>query len=92
MPRHRGLVNRQAVRSRFASEGYRTSREVLDHLEALVGAAIRAGIRGMVGGGKKTVTVEEVHRGKFLGDPTAPSKGPRNAPSRRQVNRGLLRR
>ncbi len=92
MPRHRGLVNRQAVRSRFASEGYRTSREVLDYLDAIVGAAIGAGIRGMTGRHKKTVTVEEVHRGKFLGDPTAPSKGPGHVPSRRQVNRGLLRR
>ncbi len=92
MPPHRPLVNRQAVRSKFASEGYRTSREVLEYLDALVGAAIKAGIRGMTGRHKKTVTVEEIHRGKFLGDPTAPSKGPRNAPSRRQVNRGLLRR
>ena len=92
MPRRRGLINRSAVRSRFASAGFRTSREILDHLEAIVEAAIKAGIRGMVGRARKKVTVEEVERGKLLGDPTGPAKKARPANSRRKVNRGLLRR
>ena len=92
MPRRHGLINRSAVRSRFASAGFRTSEEILDYLEAIVGAAIKAGIRGMVGRATKTITVEEVSRGKFLGDPTGPAKNARPTNSRRQVNRGLLRR
>ncbi|MCZ6690309.1 MAG: hypothetical protein O7H41_11940 [Planctomycetota bacterium] len=92
MRRHHGLVNRQAVRSKFASAGYRTSQEVLDYLEAIVGAAIKAGIKGMVGRATKTVTVEEVSRGKFLGGPTGPAKNAQPTNSRRKVNRGLLRR
>ena len=91
MPRHRGLVNRQAVRSKFASEGYRTSKEVLDYLDALVGAAIKAGIRGMAGRAK-TVSVEEIHRGKFLGDPTTARKACAPLKGNRKVQRGLLRR
>ena len=92
MPRHRGLVNRQAVRSKFASAGYRTSKELLDYLDALVEAAIKAGIRGMVGRGKKTVSVEKVQRGKFLGDPTASGKASEESNNDREVNRGLLKR
>ncbi|MCZ6690214.1 MAG: hypothetical protein O7H41_11460 [Planctomycetota bacterium] len=88
----RSLINRSAVKARFASAGFRTSQDVLDHLEAVIGAAIRSGIRGMVGRARKTVTVEEVSRGKFLGDPTAPTKNARPTNSRRKVNRGLLRR
>ncbi len=88
----RSLINRSAVRSRFASAGFRTSEEVLDHIEAIVNVAIKAGVRGMVGRARKTVTVEEVQRGKFLGDPTAPASSSTSGPSRRQVNRGLLRR
>ncbi len=92
MPRLRSLINRSAVKSRFASAGFRTSQEVLDHLEAIVGAAIRQGIRGMSGRARKTVTVEEIARGKFLGDPTAQGSSSKSGHSRRQVNRGLLRR
>ncbi len=92
MPRRRSLLNRSAVRSRFASEGFRTSEEVLDHIEAIVNVAIKAGIRGMVGRARKTVTVEEVQRGRLLGDPIAPASSSTSGPSRRQVNRGLLRR
>ncbi len=92
MPRRRSLINRSAVKARFASAGYRTSQEVLDHLEAIVGAAIKVGIRGMVGRGKKTVTVEEIERGKFLGDLTSPNNDTPPPPSPRKVNRGLLRR
>ena len=92
MPRRRSLINRSAVKARFASAGFRTSQEVLDHLEAIVGAAIRSGIRGMVGRARKTVTVEEVGRGKFLGDPTSPSNDAPPPPYPRKVNRGLLRR
>ncbi len=90
MPRRRGLVNRQAVRSKFASEGYRTSKEVLDYLDALVGAAIKAGIRGMAGRGKRTVTVEEIGRGRLMGDIS--SKDSPTPKKTRKVNRGLLRR
>ncbi|MCZ6690684.1 MAG: hypothetical protein O7H41_13910 [Planctomycetota bacterium] len=92
MPRRRGLINRSAVKSRFASAGFRTSGEVLDHLEAIVGAAIKAGIRGMVGRATKTITVEEISRGKLLGDPTVQSNHTGTPPSRRKVNRGILRR
>ena len=92
MPRRRGLINRSAVRSRFASAGFRTSREILDHLEAIVGAAIRSGIKGMIGRSRRTVTVEEISRGKLLGDPTVQSNDTGTPPSRRKVNRGLLRR
>ncbi len=92
MPRRRSLINRSAVRSKFASAGFRTIQEVLDHLEATVGAAIRAGIKGMVGRARKTVTVEEISRGKFLRDPTGPAKNAQPTNSRRKVNRGLLRR
>ena len=92
MLRRRSVINKSAVKARFASAGFRTSQEVLDHLEALVGAAIRSGMRGMVGRAKKTVTVEEVERGKLLGNPTAREKSSNSGPSRRQVNRGLLRR
>lgn len=91
MPRRRGLVNRQSVRSRFASEGYRTSREVLEYLDALVGAAIRARIRGMVGRGK-TVTVEEIGRGRLMGDWKSSSKDSPAPKKTRKVTRGLLRR
>ena len=92
MPRRRSLINKSAVKSRFASAGFRTSQEVLDHLEAIVSIAVKAGIKGMVGRAKKTVAVEEIQRGRLLGDPTRPSKASRSRPSRRQVNRGLLRR
>ncbi len=92
MPRRRSLLNRSAVKSRFASAGFRTSQEVLDHLEAVVSAAIKAGIRGMAGRARKTVTVEEVERGKLLGDPTASFRPTSPDRRRRQVNRGLLRR
>ncbi len=92
MPRLRSLINRSAVKSRFASAGFRTSQEVLDHLEAIVGAAIRQGIKGMAGRARKTITVEEIARGKFLGDPTAPASSYKSISPRRQVNRGLLRR
>ena len=92
MPRHRGLINRSAVRSKFAAAGYRTSQGLLDHLEAIVGIAIKAGIRGMVGRATKTITVEEISRGKLLGDPTVQSNHTGTPPSRRKVNRGLLRR
>ncbi len=92
MPRRRGLINRSAVRSKFAAAGYRTSQGLLDHLEAIVGAAIKAGIRGMVGRATKTITVEEISRGKLLGDPMRPAKNARPTNSRRKVNRGLLRR
>ncbi len=91
MPRRRSLINKSAVKSRFASAGFRTSQEVLDHLEALVSIAVRAGIKGMAGRGKKTVSVEEVERGRLLGDPAKPSKGPSSVRRRRHVNRGLLR-
>ena len=91
MSRKRSLINRSAVKSRFAAAGYRTSREVLDHLEAVIGAAIKAGIRGMQGRGKVTVTAEEVARGKFMGDPASPPPDPASPPKRR-VSRGLLRR
>ena len=57
-----------------------------------MGAAIKAGIRGMAGRARKTVTVEEVSRGKFLGNPIGPAKNARPTNSRRKVNRGLLRR
>jgi hypothetical protein len=89
---HRPLVNRQAVRAKFASAGYRTSREVLDHLDAIVGAAIKAGIRGMSGRGRKTISVEEVHRGRLLGDPTASGEASSSPKKIRKVNRGLLKR
>ncbi len=92
MPRRRSLINRSAVKARFASAGFRTSREVLDHLEALVSAAVRSGINGMVGPARKTVTVEEVQRGRLLGDPTAQATSSKPRPSRRKVNRGPLRR
>ena len=91
MPRHHSLINKSAVKSRFASAGFRTSQEVLDHLEALVSVAVRAGIKGMAGRGKKTVSVEEVLRGRLLGDP-ARKKSPSSDSRLRQVNRGLLRR
>ncbi len=92
MRRRRSLINRSAVRARFASAGFRTSQEVLDLLEALVSAAVKAGIKGMVGRGRKTVTVEEVQRGRLLGDPTAKTVPSKSVPASRQVNRGLLRR
>ena len=92
MPGRRSLINRSAIKSRFAAAGFRTSEEVLDHLEAIVEAAIKAGIKGMVGRGKKTVTVEEVHRGKFLGDPKRTGKALAEGTDDRKVNRGLLRR
>ena len=91
MPRRRSLINKSAVKSRFASAGFRTSQEVLDHLEAIVSIAVKAGIKGMVGRARKTVTVEEVQRGRLLGDP-ARRKSPASDRRRRQVNRGLLRR
>ncbi len=91
MRRRRSLINRSAIKARFASAGYRTSQEVLDHLEAIVSVAVKAGIRGMVGRGRKTVTVEEIERGRLLGDPTR-KKSPASDGHRRQVNRGLLRR
>ena len=92
MPRRRSLINRSAIKARFAAAGYRTSQEVLDHLEALISGAVRAGIKGMVGRGKKTVSVEEIERGRLLGDPTAKAGPSKSGPSSRQVNRGLLRR
>ena len=92
MPRRRGIINRSAVKARFASAGFRTSQEVLDHLEAIVGAAIRSGIRGMAGRARTTVTVEEISRGRFLGDPTSSRKASPPPASSRTVNRGILRR
>ena len=92
MRRHHGLVNRRAVRSKFASARFRTSQDVLDHLEALVATALKAGIKGMVGRARKTVTVEEVERGRLLGDPTKSVEGRGPTNHRRKVNRGLLRR
>ncbi len=72
MPRRRSLINKSAIKARFATAGFRTSQDVLDHLEALVGAAIRSGIRGMAGRGRKTVSVEGMERGRLLGDQTRP--------------------
>ena len=92
MPRRRSLVNRSAVRSRFASAGFRTSEEVLDHLEATISSAVKAGIKGMLGRGRKTVTAEDIERGKFFGDPTAQAASSKSGHSRHKVNRGLLRR
>ncbi len=92
MPRRRSLINRSAIKSRFAAAGFRTSQEVLDHLEAIVEAAVKAGIRGMTGRARKTVTAEEVGRGKLLGDIAGPSNSASPSASRRKVNRGLLRR
>ncbi len=92
MPRHRSLINKSAVKARFAAAGFRTSQRVLDYLEAIVSGAIRTGIRGMVGLARRTVTVEEIHRGKLLGDRTAPSSNSKARNSRRKVNPGLLRR
>jgi hypothetical protein len=92
MRRRRSLINHSAVKRHFASAGFRTSREVLEYLDAIVEAAIRSGIRGMTGRGKRTVTVEEIGRGKLISDwkeDAPPSSTPKK---NRQVPRGRLRR
>ena len=60
---HNGLVNRAAIKSRLASEGFRTGRDFLDRLDAEVGRMVRQAMRGMGGLGRKTVSVEAFERG-----------------------------
>lgn len=67
--RHNRLVNRAAVKSRIASEGYRTSKEFLDELDARIENMIRQGIRGIGGLGRKTINVEALDRGALRCDP-----------------------
>ncbi len=91
---HNSVINRVAVKTMLASEGFRCSEDLILTLEARLHVMIRHAMRGMGGLVVKTVKGEHIDRGKMRGDLSAlaarGSEPKTTAGAPRQVRRGLL--